>query len=394
MAICLNKNLENKATLCFDVGLGGTEILKPLNKIFKTAPFSGFSRHLFVLTDGEVDNTEQVIDLVRKNTSNFRVFSFGIGDSCSRSLVNRIALAGNGKSEFCKHGEILEDKIGRHLERALQPAVVKGSVLWEGVKNMQQVPYFLPPVFRGDRQIAYAFFEIEKTDQSQKVVLQLNDKVKNEIAFAYPFDHKDKIIGICLRYGVMSKYVSLLAIEQREGWEGKEMQLREIPVQLGATFCDNRTSVMRMPSRLYSDVESCDEELSNDATTENLYSKNHKTQVGSKSRKMAYIEAIGEASSDDELSNAVGNRYTVVHSYEAEVGGKKCETPLDDDDGDLAVDEKPQSIDAAPKPVLNQVLNLQRWNGSWEFSGNLESILGVTKNDADKQAGGNLDAAV
>jgi len=67
--------------------LGGTEIYTPLKYVFDLRPIPGYSRQVFVLTDGQVSNTEQVIDLVKNNSSHCRVFSLGIGNSVSHHLV-------------------------------------------------------------------------------------------------------------------------------------------------------------------------------------------------------------------------------------------------------------------------------------------------------------------
>jgi hypothetical protein len=36
--------------------MGGTELFAPLQHVFSIAPTAGFSRNIFVLTDGEVHN--------------------------------------------------------------------------------------------------------------------------------------------------------------------------------------------------------------------------------------------------------------------------------------------------------------------------------------------------
>lgn len=52
--------------------LGGTEILSPLQLVFSQGHVKGHPRQLFLLTDGEVRNTDQVINIVQKNSSNTR----------------------------------------------------------------------------------------------------------------------------------------------------------------------------------------------------------------------------------------------------------------------------------------------------------------------------------
>ena len=52
--------------------LGGTEILEPLKWVFSQVPVKGHPRQLFLLTDGEVGNTNQVINLVQKHSKTTR----------------------------------------------------------------------------------------------------------------------------------------------------------------------------------------------------------------------------------------------------------------------------------------------------------------------------------
>lgn len=52
--------------------LGGTEILAPLEWVFSQPLVKGHPRQLFLLTDGEVGNTGQVINLVQKNSKSAR----------------------------------------------------------------------------------------------------------------------------------------------------------------------------------------------------------------------------------------------------------------------------------------------------------------------------------
>jgi len=53
----------------------------------------------------------QVRISLKKTTNNSRVFTFGIGSGASTALVNGIAKAGNGTSEFIKEGERLQPKV-------------------------------------------------------------------------------------------------------------------------------------------------------------------------------------------------------------------------------------------------------------------------------------------
>ena len=52
--------------------LGGTELLPPLQYIFGVKTLSGRPRHIFILTDGSVSNTQACIEAVKKNAHSSR----------------------------------------------------------------------------------------------------------------------------------------------------------------------------------------------------------------------------------------------------------------------------------------------------------------------------------
>jgi len=103
--------------------LGGTEILEPLKQIFTLEPVRGYLRQLFVLTDGEVSNTGEVIGLTKANAHETRVFALGIGDGASHHLVNGLVEAGSGTSAFVTYNESIDKKVMGQLKDAIQPSL-------------------------------------------------------------------------------------------------------------------------------------------------------------------------------------------------------------------------------------------------------------------------------
>lgn len=77
------------------------ELKEPLDYIFKQPRKGGYERVVFVVTDGQVSNTEEILVLVSAQTSKLgyyvikhssnlldtRVFSVGIGNAVSHALV-------------------------------------------------------------------------------------------------------------------------------------------------------------------------------------------------------------------------------------------------------------------------------------------------------------------
>ena len=266
----------------FDAGV--TKLLEPLKSIFSKPVKPNFTRQLFLLTDGQVPNNNDVTALVNANAGNTRVFAFGFGDSPGQSLVNGVAAAGRGKAEYIRQGEVIEEKIAPLLKRALRPALIDAAIEWKGVDNVQQMPPQLPPVFSGDHLLVYAFFDLSDDRAKPSVHFTHNGQTMGETSFSVEGLSNDEeslfsklaaramikelevtperqlglsgslqrrgqsstsrpkptnrskidstIMELSLKYGVMSKNVSLVAVETRpkDGSAGK-MELREVPIQ-------------------------------------------------------------------------------------------------------------------------------------------------------------------
>ncbi|XP_011908591.1 PREDICTED: von Willebrand factor A domain-containing protein 5A isoform X1 [Cercocebus atys] len=138
--------------------LGGTEILAPLQNIYRGPSIPGHPLQLFVFTDGEVTDTFSVIKEVRINRQKHRCFSFGIGEGASTSLIKGIARASGGTSEFITGNDRMQSKALRTLKRSLQPVVEDVSLSWHLPPGLSAK--MLSPeqtvIFRGQRLIVYA----------------------------------------------------------------------------------------------------------------------------------------------------------------------------------------------------------------------------------------------
>jgi Ca-activated chloride channel family protein len=78
-------------------GAGGTELLPALEQAMGMRREGDISRSIVVITDGYVSGEEDLFDYIRANLGNANVFSFGIGSSVNRYLVEGVAKAGMGE---------------------------------------------------------------------------------------------------------------------------------------------------------------------------------------------------------------------------------------------------------------------------------------------------------
>jgi Ca-activated chloride channel family protein len=79
-------------------GGGGTELLPALKEAMSLPRTEGTSRSFIVVTDGGISQEKAMFQYVRDHLADANVFSFGIGSSVNRYLVEGLARAGMGES--------------------------------------------------------------------------------------------------------------------------------------------------------------------------------------------------------------------------------------------------------------------------------------------------------
>jgi len=104
--------------------MGGTEIYSPMKAIFEQNPASNdLTRHIFLLTDGAVYDTDKLVSLIGQNSSltDTRVHTLGIGSGASSQLVKEAAGAGSGSYFFVEHTDKLEETVIKALQKNYIP---------------------------------------------------------------------------------------------------------------------------------------------------------------------------------------------------------------------------------------------------------------------------------
>ena len=372
-----------KHVQALDADLGGTEILPALEHVLEPRP--GLPRQLFVLTDGEVSNTDAVIALARKHAGHTRVFTFGIGAGASHHLVKGLARAGEGEAEMIAPGERVEGKVMRQLSRALAPALTDVTVDWGGLA-VTQAPHEVPPVFAEGRVLLFA--RLEKAAPAT-VTLKATGP-DGPVSFSLPLDPavasegtlvatlwarrmirdleegrspihprrgsqqaralglkdeavKAEIVRLGTTFGLASRHTSYVAVEERDQPTEGEAQLRKVPVMItqgwhaigNAALFTGGVPMLRSAAPAYA------------AASQNL--------------QMEDFQAMGSAPRAAASSPSRSSRILATLR-------------------DLAAPKAAASAEArmAPPPVrpLDRLVALQRADGSWKLDDALARALG------------------
>src|SRR5215510_6353372 len=134
-------------------GDGGTEMMKAIRAALADTDTQDHIRVVCFLTDGEVGNDMEIIAEIQRHPK-ARVFSFGIGNSVNRFLLDKMAEQGRGEAEYVflnrgdqKDAEAAADAAKRFYERVRSPLLTDIIVDWNGLPVADVYPKRPPDLF-------------------------------------------------------------------------------------------------------------------------------------------------------------------------------------------------------------------------------------------------------
>ena len=155
----------------------GTDVLSPLEHIFRIPLVLGLSRQVVLLTDGAVGNTASVLQCVRDHCDKARVFTIGIGSGVSSELVTGVAAAGGGKAVFVRDGERMQGKILKLMSDVISPCFTDVTVMKPECVHV--FPSKLPRLFPNDRLVVYGIVA-PSTSVDDGVTISLSYKFREK----------------------------------------------------------------------------------------------------------------------------------------------------------------------------------------------------------------------
>lgn len=113
---------------------GGTELLNGIRAVLNfPAAESGRLRSVVLLTDGYIGNENEVIaEVQRQLKPGNRLYSFGVGSSVNRFLLDRLAEVGRGTSEIIRQDEPTQEVAEQFFRQINNPVLMNIQVDWIG----------------------------------------------------------------------------------------------------------------------------------------------------------------------------------------------------------------------------------------------------------------------
>jgi Ca-activated chloride channel homolog len=242
-------------------GGGGTELLPAMQTAMKLPrPADGVSRSFVVITDGFIAEEPEVFDHIRNHLSEANVFAFGIGTSVNRHFIEGVAKAGQGEPFIAldvKEAEVAAAKFRSYIQ---SPVLTNVKVAFDGLAAYDVEPAVLPDVL-ADRPVVVfgkykgpAVGKITLTgvsgrgrfvstidaatvapDAKNAALSYLWARARiSELSDFYAQDaHRQAIVDLGLRYNLLTKFTSFLAVQQVVRSDGQSVEVAQ-PVPLPA----------------------------------------------------------------------------------------------------------------------------------------------------------------
>jgi Ca-activated chloride channel family protein len=245
-------------------GEGGTEMLAGVRAALDRPADPERLRIVAFLTDGFIGNETEVLGEVRRLVGDARLFSFGIGSSVNRYLLENLAQEGRGAAAFLLPRETPDQLVRRFTDRIATPVLTDIRLSWEGLEVDDQEPALVPDLFAGQPLVIHGRYHrpgagalvLEGRLRGRREVLRravtlpayaadnealgrlwARSRVDRLTRETYGRPHHDTVAAITdlgLRFHLMTPYTSLVAVDSLVSNRGGGSQPVDVPVEMPA----------------------------------------------------------------------------------------------------------------------------------------------------------------
>jgi len=255
-------------------GGGGTELLPALQKALNLSTGQGYSRIFVIATDGYVVLEKEAFDLIRNSLGEANFFSFGIGSSVNRYLIEGMAYAGMGEPFIVLDKDEASQKAEQFRQYIKSPCLTNIDISFNGFDAYDVEPISIPDVFANRPVLIYGKWkgpaegtiEIKGISGNQNIDISLpvsdytpslsNSALKYlwarkkiELLNSYNQVQSNKldstiikeIVSLGLKYNLLTRYTSFIAVDSVIRNPGGEDTTIIIPLPLPAGVSEYAT---------------------------------------------------------------------------------------------------------------------------------------------------------
>jgi Ca-activated chloride channel family protein len=244
-------------------GGGGTELIRALNRALALPGTEDFSRSFIIATDGYVSVEKETFDLIRNNLGSANFFSFGIGSSVNRYIIEGMAHVGMGLPFIITKASEANKEAEKFRKYIQTPVLTNIEVTYDGFDVYDVEPISVPDVLAERPVILYGKWKgspkgrivlTGKTgNESYRKVIDVSDTrpesknsglmylwARERIRLLDDYNHvsrgdtkhAEKITELGLKYNLLTNYTSFIAIDSEIRNEGGQVTTVKQPLPL------------------------------------------------------------------------------------------------------------------------------------------------------------------
>ena len=130
-------------------GEGGTMMIEGIKLALHFGHEPKRLRYVAFLTDGYIGNEAEILAEVQRSIGHSRIFSFGVGSSPNRYLLDGLARLGKGAVAYVSLNDDGGEVMDFFFERVSHPALADIEVDWGGMQVADVYPKRVPDLFVG-----------------------------------------------------------------------------------------------------------------------------------------------------------------------------------------------------------------------------------------------------
>lgn len=129
---------------------GGTDMTTGIRAALAFPHDRARLRIVVFLTDGFIGNEDEILALVQDQLGDSRLFSFGVGSSVNRYLLDEMAALGRGAVQVVRPDEDTEAAVARLEHRIASPLITDIAIDWKDLAVEGVTPRRIPDLFAGE----------------------------------------------------------------------------------------------------------------------------------------------------------------------------------------------------------------------------------------------------
>jgi Ca-activated chloride channel family protein len=144
------QNLELARRYLEDLnGTGGTQMIEGVKAALDFPHDPARLRFVSFMTDGYIGNEGDILAEVHRRIGSSRIFSFGVGSSVNRYLLERMAKEGRGAVAYLGPRDPADEIMGNFFNRISHPALTDVRIDWGSMAVTDVYPAKFPDLFVG-----------------------------------------------------------------------------------------------------------------------------------------------------------------------------------------------------------------------------------------------------